>query len=117
MNEPIHANPSASASHRRSAEVHSLLEALIAKREEEVAEIEELVERYERRLRMEEQAYRSMSALRRMFNGKKPDHHLAVEYIHYVKKPMEKVRQLRAEIARYEAMRDGSAPADLPDWL
>ncbi|MCC3377080.1 hypothetical protein [Cohnella sp. REN36] len=117
MNEPIPSNPSAAPAPRRSAEVHSLLAALIAKREQEIAEIEELVERYERRARMEEQAYRSMSTFRRMLNGKKPDHHLAVEYIHYVKKPMEKVRKLRAEIARYEAMCDGSVPADLPELI
>ncbi|MBO9599613.1 MAG: hypothetical protein J7559_17530 [Cohnella sp.] len=100
------------ASHGK-ADVHSLLEALIARREQAIAEIEQMVERYERRLRLEEQAYRSMSPLRRMIAGKKPDHHLAVEYIHYVKKPMEKVRELRAEVARYEAMLSGSIPAGM----
>ncbi|WP_027085579.1 hypothetical protein [Cohnella panacarvi] len=98
----------------RTADVHSLLEALIAKREQAIAEIEQMVERYERRIRMEEQSYRSMSPLRRMIAGRKPDHHLAVEYIHYVKKPMEKVRELRAEVARYEAMLSGSIPAEMP---
>jgi len=103
------------AARRKPGEVHSLLEALIAKREQEIAEIEQMVERYERRIRMEEQAYRSMSTLRRMFSGKKPDHHLAVEYIHYVKKPMERVRKLRQEISGYQAMLDGSAPAAAVD--
>ncbi len=78
-------------------------------------EIEQMVERYERRVRKEEQAYRSLSPLRRMLTGKKPDHHLAVEYIHYVKKPMEKARLLREEINRYRAMIDGTLPAELPD--
>jgi len=99
---------------RKSADVHSLLEALIAKRMQAIAEIEQMVERYERRLRMEEQSYRSMSPLRRMLTGKRPDHHLAVEYIHYVKKPLEKARELRAEVARYEAMLSGSIPAEVP---
>ncbi|MBW5446916.1 hypothetical protein GE107_12680 [Cohnella sp. CFH 77786] len=107
-----------SAVKRKTAEVHSLLAALIAKREQEIVEIEQMVERYERRLRKEEQAYRSLSPLRRMLSGKKPDHHLAVEYIHYVKKPMEKARLLREEIDRYQEMLDGSIPADLPDtWV
>jgi hypothetical protein len=101
------------APRRKSAEVHSLLEALISKREQEITEIEQMVERYERRLRIEEQAYRTMSTLRRMLTGKKPDHHLAVEYIHYVKKPMEKVRVLRGEISKYQGMLDGTVPTDL----
>lgn len=97
----------------KPADVHSLLKALIARREQAIAEIEQMVERYERRLRMEEQAYGAMSPLRRMLAGKKPDHHRAVEYIHYVKKPMEKARELRAEIARYEAMLSGEVPAEV----
>lgn len=114
MIKPLAAEwPRVPAAHR-TADVHSLLEALIARREQAIAEIEQMVERYERRLRMEEQSYRSMSPLRRMIAGKKPDHHLAVEYIHYVKKPMEKVRELRAEVARYEAMLSGSIPAEMP---
>lgn len=97
----------------KPADVHSLLKALIARREQAIAEIEQMVERYERRLRKEEQAYGAMSPLRRMLAGKKPDHHRAVEYIHYVKKPMEKARELRAEIARYEAMLNGEVPAEV----
>ncbi|MFC4305016.1 hypothetical protein [Cohnella boryungensis] len=103
--------PATSAVRRKPGEVHSLLEALIAKREQEISDIEQMVERYERRIRREEQAYRAMSAIRRLFSGKKPDHHLALEYIHYVKKPMEKARALRQEILHYQSMLDGSAPA------
>jgi acetyl-CoA carboxylase alpha subunit len=113
--EPLISNFSSAAPRRKTAEVHSLLEALISKREHEIMEIEQMVERYERRLRLEEQAYRSMSTLRRMLTGKKPDHHLAVEYIHYVKKPMEQVRTLRHEIANFQAMLDGTIPAILSE--
>jgi acetyl-CoA carboxylase alpha subunit len=100
---------------KKAAEVHSLLEALITRREREIEEMEQMVDRYERRLRKEEQAYRTFSPLRRMLSGKKPDHHLAVEYIHYIKKPMEKVRLLREENERYRAMLNGSVPAELPE--
>jgi len=109
--------PASNAPRRKAAEVHSFLEALISKREQEITEIEQMVERYERRIRLEEQAYRSMSTLRRMLSGKKPDHHLALEYIHYVKKPMEKVRSLRLEISNYQEMLSGTVPADLPDVM
>ncbi|CAI6046793.1 hypothetical protein [Cohnella sp. JJ-181] len=105
MTKPIVQTISASGVPARHAEVHSLLDALIEKRLEEVAEIEQMVQRYERRIQKEEQAYRTMSTLRKFLSGKKPDHHAAVEYIHYVKKPLEKARHLREEIARYETMK------------
>jgi hypothetical protein len=118
MREPkVVISTAQSAPRRKSAEIHSLLEALISKREQEIAEIEQMVERYERRLRIEEQAYRTMSTLRRMITGKRPDHHLAVEYIHYVKKPMEKVRMLRGEILKYQGMLDGTVPTDLSETI
>ncbi|MFC5402792.1 hypothetical protein [Cohnella soli] len=115
MEEPITSLPGRIVSRKKTAEVHSLLEALIAKRVQEIAEIEQMVERYERRIRLEEQAYRTMSAFRKMLSGKKPDHHLAVEYIHYVKKPLEKARGLRAEVAKYQQMLNGTLPAELSD--
>lgn len=68
----------------------------------------------------EERAYQSMSSLRRLLSGKKPDHHLAVEYIHYVKKPMEQVRKLRAEIERARQIMMETKPGDdiaIPDDL
>ncbi|MFC5468695.1 hypothetical protein ACFPPD_08165 [Cohnella suwonensis] len=117
MMEPISSLPGHKVSRKKAAEVHSLLKALISKREQEIAEIEQMVERYERRVRLEEQAYRAMSAFRKMFSGKKPDHHIAVEYIHYVKKPLEKARELRAEAAKYQEMLDGALPADLPELM
>ncbi|MEW9698124.1 hypothetical protein [Paenibacillus sp. SI8] len=98
---------------RRAAEVYPFLEAYIARKEQQAAEIEEVVERYERKRMKEERAYQSMSSLRRMFSGKKPDHHLAVEYIHYVKKPMEQVRKLRADIQQARTIMNDSKPNDV----
>lgn len=100
---------------RRAADVYPFLEAYIARKEQQITDIMQIVERYEKRRLMEERAYQSMSALRRMFSGKKPDHHVAVEYIHYVKKPMEQVRRLRAEVDAARAILTGSQPGDLID--
>jgi hypothetical protein len=95
----------------KPADVVPFLEAYIAKKEEEIAEIEQMVSRYEERRLKEERAYQSMSSLRKLLSGKKPTHHLAVEYIHYIKQPMERVRLLRLEIERARELRDSSAPA------
>lgn len=98
---------------RKAAEVFPFLEAYIARKEQQALEIEQVVERYEVKRMKEERAYQTMSSLRRMFSGKKPDHHLAVEYIHYVKKPMEQVKKLRAEIAQARQIMNESKPGDV----
>ncbi|MDF2959794.1 MAG: hypothetical protein K0S39_1529 [Paenibacillus sp.] len=98
---------------RKAAEVYPFLEAYMARKQEQISEIEQVIERYEKKRQLEERSYQSMSPLRRMFSGKKPDHHLAVEYIHYVKKPMEQIRQLRAELEHARLIMTGSNPSDL----
>lgn len=98
---------------RKAAEVYPFLEAYIARKEEQLAELEQTIERYEKKRMMEERSYQMMSAFRRLFAGKKPDHHLAVEYIHYVKKPMEQIRVLRLEIEQARAILNESEPNDL----
>jgi hypothetical protein len=97
---------------RKAADVYPFLEVYIAKREHQIAEIMQMVERYEKKRMMEERAYQSMSPLRRMLSGKKPDHHIAVEYIHYVRKPMEQVKHMRIEIETAQAILEESQPQD-----
>lgn len=99
MNEALLLEQVADLNVPKGADIYLFLETYIGKKEQQVLEIEKAVERYEKRRLKEEQTYQSMSGLRRMLSGKKPDHHVAVEYIHYVKKPMELARQLRLEIA------------------
>ncbi|MDB5054691.1 MAG: hypothetical protein JWM44_2741 [Bacilli bacterium] len=98
---------------RKAADVYPFLETYINKREHQMAEIMQMVERYEKKRMMEERAYQSMSPLRKMLSGKKPDHHIAVEYIHYVRKPMEQVKQIRSEIEQARTILNESQPHDL----
>ncbi|MEK8126976.1 hypothetical protein WMW72_03535 [Paenibacillus filicis] len=100
-------------SKRKAAEVYPFLEAFIAHKEAQIAEMEQVIDRYEKKRQIEERSYQAMSAFRRMFAGKKPDHHLAVEYIHYVKKPMEQIRQLRLEVDQARSILTESDPSDL----
>ena len=96
-----------------TADVHSFLELFISKRERQITDIELVVSRYEKKRHTEERASQSFSGIRKFFSGKKPDHHLAVEYIHYVKKPMEQVRMLRAEIDTAKQMMVQANQADI----
>lgn len=97
----------------KAEEVYPHLESYIVKRERQVAEIMQMIERYEKKRSMEERAYQFMSPLRRMLAGKKPDHHIAVEYIHYVRKPMEQIKQLQSEIAAVRTLLVESKSQDM----
>ncbi|WP_042165210.1 hypothetical protein [Paenibacillus gorillae] len=113
MTDPIVYTNYTAAYHRKAAEVLPFIDAYVVKKEQEIIEIEQMVERYEKRRMKEERAYQSMSAFRRLLSGRKPDHHLAVEYIHFVKKPMEKVRELRQEIENARSIQLSSSPGDM----
>lgn len=107
---------------RKLADIIPFLEAYIARKQHQIDDILQTVERYEKKRSMEERAYQTMSPLRRLIAGKKPDHHLAVEYIHYVRKPMEQVKKLRSEIEAAKALLAGegngtAAASSLPDDL
>jgi hypothetical protein len=97
---------------RKAADIYPFLEVYISKREHQIAEIMQMVDRYEKKRMMEERAYQTMSPLRRMLSGKKPDHHIAVEYIHYVRKPMQQVKQMRIEIETARTILEESQPHD-----
>ncbi|MEX2415724.1 MAG: hypothetical protein WD424_06240 [Paenibacillaceae bacterium] len=97
---------------RKAAEIYPFLETYIAKREQLILEIDQVIERYEKRRMKEEQAFQVMSNFRRLFSGKKPDHHLAVEYIHYVKKPKEQIRRLREEIQAVKLIVDQTSSGE-----
>ncbi|EXX89561.1 hypothetical protein BG53_15495 [Paenibacillus darwinianus] len=113
MTDPIFSNAPSGVKYRKAAEVYPFLEAYIVKKENEIDDIEQMVQRYEKRRQAEERAYQAMSSLRRLLSGKKPDHHLAVEYIHYVKKPLEKIRSLRQEIEHARRILNSSSPSDV----
>lgn len=97
----------------KPADVVPFLDAYIAKKEAEIAEIEQMVDRYEKRRLKEERAYQSMSMFRKLLSGRKPAHHLAVEYIHYVKQPMERARSLKQEVERARSLRNNPEPSTI----
>lgn len=105
---------------RKPADIYPFVEAYIARKQQQIDEILKTVERYEKKRLKEERAYQTMSPMRRAVSGKIPEHHLAVEYVHFVKKPMEQVRKLRAEIEAVKAaLRENGDQANrkLPEEL
>lgn len=52
----------------------------------------------------EDLVYQSMGRLRRFLSAKRPEHHLAVEYMVYVKRPLQEIHDLQADIRRIEEL-------------
>jgi hypothetical protein len=79
-----------------------LLIELFGKMREERAEdrhrLTRKVEDYEKSRIAREMSYHAMGPLRRFLAGKKPDHHLAAEYIAFVKRPLQEISRLTGEI-------------------
>ncbi|MBP1993469.1 hypothetical protein [Paenibacillus eucommiae] len=97
---------------KKAADIYPFLEAYISRKEQQAAEIERVVERYEIKRLKEERAYQTMSPLRRVFSSKKSAHQLALEYMHHVKKPMEQVKRIRQEISHARWLLSESKPGD-----
>lgn len=113
MGEALLSGDMSNGKQRKAAEVYPFLETYIEKKQKQIADIVQVVERYERKRITEERAYQALSPIRRMLTGKRPDHHLAVEYIHYVKQPMERVKRLQNEVERAQAIIRDTQPTDL----
>lgn len=92
-----------------------------AKRLSYIAELHGRIERYEKRRAQQQAAYHKMSSLRKLFSGKAPDHHLAVEYMVYVRQPMQEIAQLTGGNNVIEeilvALKDGADTVCVPVWL
>lgn len=46
--------------------------------------------------------YQSLSPIRKLFTGRPPSHHTAVEYMVYVKEPFKKIEVIKREIRELE---------------
>lgn len=75
-----------------------IIQSLTAKKQDEIEYFKDKIARYEQKRRKEEAAYQSLSPLRRLFTGRPPSHHQAVEYMVYVKEPFKKIEKVKREI-------------------
>jgi acetyl-CoA carboxylase alpha subunit len=78
-----------------SAELIAMLIRLKTKKEQEIEEIKTKILRYEKERRAEEAFYQSLSSFRKIFTGRPPSHHLAVEYMVHVKKRLKLIDDIK----------------------
>jgi hypothetical protein len=77
---------------------------LIKRRKEKSDSLAQRIEQYEKKRMAEERIYSSMSPLRKLITGRRPDHHLAVEYMVYVKRPLQEIDELTFQIKLLEQL-------------
>lgn len=68
-------------------------------RREKILTLQDRMKKYELKRAQEQAAYHKMSALKKLFSGKPPVNHLAVEHMVYIKQPMHEIDKLNAEIS------------------
>lgn len=84
----------------------NVLEQMRFKREKLIKNLNQKIEIYEKKKVQEQVAYHKMSAFRKLLAARTPDHHLAVEYLVYVKQPLEEIEKLNREISLIAWMAD-----------
>lgn len=97
------------------------LHEIKAKRLFYIAGLHGRIEQYEKRRAQQQAAYHKMSPLRKLFSGKAPNHHLAVEYMVYVKQPMQEIAHLTdGNVVIDRVLLDLEGESDIvyvPAWL
>lgn len=87
-------------------ELFILLERVKAKKEEDVEELKNRIDKYEQKRRAEEALYQSMSPIRRLFTGRPASHHQAVEYMVHVKERFKKIDAIKRSIRELDQVLD-----------
>ena len=86
-----------------------------------IAKLHGQIEQYEKRRAQQQAAYHKMSPIRKLFSGKAPDHHVAVEYMVYVRQPMKEIAKLTDENAVIDqvlaTIENGLDVVYVPVWL
>lgn len=75
-----------------------------SKQFEEINNIKEKINNYEQKKRAEEAFYQSLSPLRKIFTGKAPSHHQAVEYLVHVKERFKKIDRIKQQITELDLL-------------
>ncbi|MNT26023.1 hypothetical protein D3C72_1615740 [compost metagenome] len=79
-----------------------IIQSLVRKKQDDIEYIKNKIAQYEQKRRKEEAMYQSLSPIRKLFTGRPPSHHTAVEYMVYVKEPFKKIEVIKREIRELE---------------
>ncbi|MFC3884053.1 hypothetical protein ACFOU2_11360 [Bacillus songklensis] len=85
-----------------SKELTKIMQCIKNKKEQEIEEIKDKISKYEQKKRAEEAWYQSLSPIRKIFAGRPPSHHQAVEYMVYVKDRFKKIEQIKQRMVELD---------------
>ncbi|MDN4523071.1 hypothetical protein [Fictibacillus fluitans] len=81
--------------HMTETELVEVMYAIRSKKEQEIDKIKNKINKYVKKKNAEEAFYQSLSPMRKLFAGRSPSHHQAVEYIAHVKEPLKQIERLK----------------------
>ncbi|MDM5338415.1 hypothetical protein QUF84_14430 [Fictibacillus enclensis] len=81
--------------HMAETELLEILHLIRTKKEQEIDKIKSKINKYVQKKNAEETFYQSLSPMRKLFTGRSPSHHQAVEYIAHVKEPLQQIERLK----------------------
>ncbi|MDM5199276.1 hypothetical protein QUF79_14745 [Fictibacillus enclensis] len=81
--------------HMAETELLEILHFIRTKKEQEIDKIKSKINKYVQKKNAEETFYQSLSPMRKLFTGRSPSHHQAVEYIAHVKEPLQQIERLK----------------------
>ncbi|MCQ6267357.1 hypothetical protein M1K46_17105 [Fictibacillus sp. WQ 8-8] len=77
------------------SELLKMLQFMKTKKEQEIERIKNKINKYVQKKNAEDAFYQSLSPFRKLFTGRSPSHHQAVEYIAHVKEPLKQIDKLK----------------------
>ncbi|MGG1573949.1 hypothetical protein [Fictibacillus sp. NRS-1165] len=95
VRDEVHQNISI---HISPAELLKMLQFIRTKKQREIEHIKNKINKYIQKKNAEETFYQSLSPFRKLFTGRSPSHHQAVEYIAHVKEPLHQIDKIKQSI-------------------
>lgn len=80
-------------------EMASIVKEMKKEKEKDIGVIKDKIHKYEQKRRSEEAWYQSLSPFRRLFTGRAPSHHQAVEHMMNVKERYRKIDAVKQQVA------------------
>ncbi|WEG12310.1 hypothetical protein PU629_19785 [Pullulanibacillus sp. KACC 23026] len=96
-----------------STHIKQVLKTVLTKKEESIQSLRDKILKYEQKSRAEDAFYQSLSPLRKLFTGRAPSHHRAVEYMVNVKDRLKKIEDLKRQVTELtELLKHVNTPID-----
>lgn len=95
-----------------TSSIQTILKDTLEKKEREIQALRDKILKYEQKNRAEGAFYQSLSPLRKLFTGRPPSHHRAVEYMVNVKDRMKKIESYKIQVNELNTLLESAREPD-----